>query len=170
MAGNRKKEGDYPVGTFDKDLYNERLLPKEPEPEDPNDVEGFWGVRNPDRYPDPGPVEVARMKPDELVQFVFNYMGNLIFTSADLTEHDDLGMVFMPAVLGAFKNWDEASIRKVGILWEYYDKALPRSINGKPCFASMYVMHIDDWKKARTQIQKEVARRNALRKSMEEDL
>ena len=36
--------------------------------------------------------------------------------------------------------------KHIGGFWEWHSKALPRSINGLPCFMSVQVMHIEDWK------------------------
>ena len=50
----------------------------------------------------------------------------------------------------------------IGGFWEWNSKALPRSINGLPCFMSMNVMHIEDWKQTGEVIVAEQERMNAL--------
>ena len=42
----------------------------------------------------------------------------------------------------------EKTLADIGCFWEYMDKALPRGINGLPCFMSVHIMHKDDWSRA----------------------
>ena len=43
-------------------------------------------------------------------------------------------MVFMPVILGAFADMSKEDIDNIGLIYEYMDKAGPRSINGMPIF------------------------------------
>jgi len=43
----------------------------------------------------------------------------------------------------------EEYLKNIGMVYEYYDKAGPRSINGYPIFMSMKILSIDDTKKFR---------------------
>ena len=52
----------------------------------------------------------------------------------------DVGMVFMPLALGGMEGLKEKTI---GLMYEYYDKAGPRSVNGMPCFFSCSILHRD---------------------------
>jgi len=59
----------------------------------------------------------------------------------------DVGMVFMPFALGALEGLKPKTI---GLMYEYYDKAGPRSVNGMPCFFSFRILHrnnLDDLQK-----------------------
>lgn len=69
-------------------------------------------------------------------------VSNMIFT--DLHLHQDphmIGSVFMPIAFGAMANYDLSTL---GLLYEYMDKAMPRSINGYPCFMSVRMLNRDD--------------------------
>lgn len=48
--------------------------------------------------------------------------------------------------------------RDIGLIYEYLDKAGPRSINGYPIFFSMRIMHRDDWARAARAIEREQKR------------
>ena len=63
------------------------------------------------------------------------------------------------------ENWRKANDhleqqykQQLGLIWEYWDKSLPRSINGYPIFMSCRVMHIDDWNRIWPVIEKEEKR------------
>ncbi len=43
---------------------------------------------------------IACLPQEQLRQFVDDFVSGRIFTSAHLRENDDIGMVFMPVVLG----------------------------------------------------------------------
>lgn len=102
------------------------------------------------------------MPPDELRQFVDDFVSNRIFTSAHLRENDDIAMVFMPVALGAFSGWSDTGLERIGVLWEYLSQAGPMAINGLPCFFSFHVLNADDWKIAREAILREQERRKNI--------
>lgn len=56
----------------------------------------------------------------------------------------------------------EATLDQIGCFWEYMDKAMPRSINGLPCFMSVRIMHKDDWDRALKAILREQERMKEL--------
>ena len=68
--------------------------------------------------------------------------------------------------IGAFKKVDEAYgkylAKNLGIVWEWYDKSLPRGINGMPMFMSCRLMNKEDWERVKTAIDKELSRRGEL--------
>lgn len=140
-----------------------------------------------------------------LKEFVLGVCDCSIFTSAQIPDHGDMGMVFLPVALGALSpriedlplrpqppdpeqidmgyipeqrrlEYEaaiaahdlicEAAFRairsRVGVIWEYWDKALPRSINGLPCFMSYYIMSPEMWQIAYKLIDAEMKRRDAL--------
>ena len=92
--------------------------------------------------------ELTRMHEGELQKFVADSLVGRIWTSALLEKREDPATVWLPILFGAFSGWTEEDRRQIGVVWEYTDKALPRSPNGLPMFPSMRVMHIDDWKRA----------------------
>lgn len=98
---------------------------------------------------------------DELTEIAKDIALNKIFTSAHMHENDwagCLGLVFMPMALGAFakeppKDFEVGALKEegvtlkdVGLIYEYWDKAGPRSINGYPIFWSCSVLNHEDTK------------------------
>lgn len=47
----------------------------------------------------------------------------------------------------------------LGTVYEYYDKALPRAINGYPIFPSLRILHREDWELVRGAVNREIERR-----------
>ena len=99
---------------------------------------------------------VGQEKLDELAKDI---AMNKIFTSAHMREADwatVMGMVFMPLALGAFApkkkkefevgalQEEEMELQDIGLFYEYWDKAGPRSINGYPIFWSCSVLNHED--------------------------
>lgn len=56
----------------------------------------------------------------------------------------------------------KATRSRVGVIWEYWEKALPRSVNGLPCFLSYQIMSPEMWQIAYKLIDAEMKRRDAL--------
>ena len=145
----------------------------------------------------------AKMSDKDIKEYVLAVLENRVFSSAHLSEYDDIGMVFLPIAFGGLgpqmpefperpaeipDDWTPAQFdeypakrkalmemvegeigkarehyfKHLGGVWEYMDKALPRGINGLPCFMSMRLMHIDDWNRANKVIKKEMDRRETL--------
>ena len=73
-----------------------------------------------------------------------------------------MALVFMPLAFGACSGWSVDAASQLGIIYEYIDKAMPRAINGMPCFMSMHVMHRDDWARCREAIIREQERRQEV--------
>lgn len=99
--------------------------------------------------------------PEEtLKEFVRGFCDGRIFTSAQVSgDSQVLGMVFMPLLFGALNDLEYSSI---GVVYEYLDKAGPRSINGYPIFFSMRMMNVSDWAKCREVIDREMERREEM--------
>ena len=135
------------------------MEPEKPEPEEghPEELQECWDDLK-------EALKLPRMTDAQLRKFVDDYVSNRIFTSAELrdSEVDILQMIFMPLALGCLSNLQPDSLKQVGCVWEYYDKAGPRSINGKPMFMSLNLMHIDDWKRAVVAIEREEKRRENI--------
>lgn len=79
------------------------------------------------------------LKKSELSKLAKDIATNKVFCSCWMPEHDQknlLGMVFMPLAFGALKDYPRDMVDDIGFVYEYYDKAGPRSINGYPIFFS----------------------------------
>jgi hypothetical protein len=111
-------------------------------------------------------INIPRMTDDQLREFIQGYLGGKYFTSENIRPEDKmlmLSLIFLPVALGAFSVYKPDSIREdLGILYEEYSKALPRSCNGYPSFFSVRIMHRLDWKKALQVIVAEEERRKTL--------
>lgn len=55
---------------------------------------------------------------------------------------------------GIFHDYPKRYVKSIGALWEYYEKAMPRSVNGLPIFMSCKLLHIDDMKVLMTTLSK----------------
>ena len=109
-------------------------------------------------------LKLPRLSDTDLRKFVDDFVSNRIFTSAQLNEGNVnlLPMVFMPLGLGSLAHLQPDSLKQIGCVWEYIDRAGPRSINGLPTFISMNLLHIEDWKRAVPAIDKEIKRRASI--------
>lgn len=99
---------------------------------------------------------VPDMEPDALKQLALDWLAGRVFSSAHIPAHDDrmLGSVFMVIALGAFNNASEEYVNSIGLVYEYIDKAGPRSINGYPCFFSMRLLSRADMPRLQEMIDK----------------
>ena len=95
----------------------------------------------------------------DLKAFVQGVLNGSIFLLQDIRNPRDIPMVFLPVAMGALA---DIEVTKVGTLYEYMHKAMPRSINGNPCFASCTMMHVDDWMRAAKVIDAERERLSKL--------
>ena len=94
---------------------------------------------------------------EEIKAIALDYYKQKIFCSWDVPEYDadSLGMVFMPLF------FMDAVARKRMVtdgtmyLYEYYDQAGPRSINGMPIFTSFYILNKAD-------VERIIAKRNSI--------
>lgn len=107
-------------------------------------------------------IGVGRKSEEELREFVIDFLAGRIFTSAHMTNSASLGLVFMPLALGALSDWPDEDWADIGIIYEYLDKAGPRSINGMPSFFSLRIMHRDDWLRCIKAIQREHQRQQEI--------
>lgn len=92
------------------------------------------------------PTSIPSKSKESLTQLAKDITMNLVFTSDHIhkTDSDILSMIFMPIILGAFSNYTEEARKDIGMIYEYYDKAGPRSINGYPIFFSLQIMNVKD--------------------------
>lgn len=58
----------------------------------------------------------------------------------------------------AFKAFMAKKYQKVGVIYEYMDRAVS-SVNGQPCFLSARILSRSDWDKVRPVISRELERR-----------
>ena len=107
------------------------------------------------------PLVLPRLSADALRKLITEICDGTVFTSAQCRE-SDMGMVFMPILLGAFAENTKESLKQIGILYEYLSEAGPRSCNGYPCFFSFHMLHKDDWEIVRASIPKELERRKGV--------
>jgi hypothetical protein len=76
---------------------------------------------------------------EDLKKIAIDFADGKIFTSDLLPDMNLLPQVFVPIALNCFKDIPEEDIKKgkLWVIYEYYDKAGPRSINGYPIFFSL---------------------------------
>ena len=116
-------------------------------------------------------MSISRLSPQELSTFIEDMINNKIFCLHHIREEEMLrmgSMVFMPIAFGAKFSPEEE--QNIGTIYEYWDQAGPRSINGYPCFFSMRVLHKDDWDLAKVEILKEQAAQKARKEERESRL
>lgn len=101
----------------------------------------------------------------ELREFVNAVLAGEIFTSAQLSEHEQrnlLPLVFMPIALGAFADVPEEQLKDIGVLYASMKSAAPRSINGLPMFFEVRTLSRNDWARARAALIAEQERRKSI--------
>lgn len=72
-----------------------------------------------------------------------------------------LGMVFMPLMFGGLADMPKEMIDDIGFVYEYFDKAGPRSVNGYPIFFSCAMVSKADAKRIGAKV-------NKIKKMLEE--
>lgn len=90
------------------------------------------------------PKTIPRLTEQQLVDLAVDINKNVYFTSIHVVNPSDIPMVFMPIALGAFADWTEEEVKQVGLIYEKYSEAGPRSINGYPTFFSCKILGIED--------------------------
>jgi len=94
-----------------------------------------------------------RMTNEALANFVMNYCDGKLLMSSNLPNRL-LPLVFLPLMF-ALPQYNEATLKSIGLFWEYFDKAGPRFINGYPCFTTCHIMRSEDWERAKRAIKVE---------------
>jgi hypothetical protein len=95
------------------------------------------------------------MNEKDLKSLAVDIVGGKVFTSRHIRENsperwaDTVRMVFMVLALSNQEQLDNIvdRIGESGIVYEYYDKAMTRSINGYPIFISMNIIGSEDAEK-----------------------
>ena len=85
----------------------------------------------------------------ELRQLAIDIVENKVFGTFHMNkcEISNMSAVFIPISFMNDEQRKEMSDNKVVHLYEYYDKAGPRSVNGMPIFMSMMNIVEEEWKK-----------------------
>src|SRR5271168_5155168 len=88
---------------------------------------------------------------DQLKQLAKDIHSGLVFTSNHLPMDNPalLGAVFMPLVMMNDQQQKDFTDKRPGMVYEYMDKAGPRSFDGYPMFMSLQFITIDDYEKLR---------------------
>lgn len=83
-------------------------------------------------------IKISRLKTDELKKLAVDFHHGHIFTNRDIAQPNlFLHSVFMPLIFMKFSKKDAEC---VGLIYEYLDKAGPRSINGMPMFYELSLL------------------------------
>jgi hypothetical protein len=85
----------------------------------------------------------------EIKQLAMDIGDGKVFSHTQCTNPGDIRSVFMPLALGVLSGWSEKEFKDIGLIYEYYEKAGPRSVNGMPMFMSMRLLSIDDLRRLR---------------------
>ena len=97
------------------------------------------------------------LKKSELSKLSKDIAMDKVFCSFFIPEeqHNNvLGLVFMPLLLGGLSHFTKEQVDDIGFVYEYFDKAGPRSINGKPIFYSCSFVSKADAKRIRIKVLK----------------
>lgn len=86
-------------------------------------------------------IKIKNLNDDNLKKLAVDLRAGKIFTDRDVSPPDAIGMVFMPIV---FMEMPKKEAEQVGLIYEYLDKAGPRSINGMPIFPSCRLLSKED--------------------------
>lgn len=94
------------------------------------------------------PTKMDDKPPEFLSRLAKDIATNLVFTLHHIRESDShiVPSVFMPLALGALSDMTKEYIASIGMVYEYYDKAGSRSINGYPIFFSCLLLSMHDTK------------------------
>jgi hypothetical protein len=86
--------------------------------------------------------DVPRKTAEEKQEIVRGIISDRYFFSSYIRNPEDIRMVFM--VIG-FGGLDGVDVHQIGVVYEEWDKAGPRTVNGMPIFMSCQLIHKDDW-------------------------
>lgn len=86
--------------------------------------------------------EPTLLSPEGLKELAIAFAAGRVFTDHHIASTDGhlFGSIFMPIGLGCLAGM---SIEKIGLVFEYLEKAGPRGINGYPVFMSVNLLHIN---------------------------
>jgi hypothetical protein len=94
------------------------------------------------------PATLPRVKSDEEIkQLIMDVVGGIVFCDWMMPEEQAqrmMSMVFMPLALMEQKDIEKLSEEECSMIYEYMEKAGPRSVNGFPGFFSMQYLNRAD--------------------------
>jgi|TARA_Y100000034_G_C6910429_1_gene424495 hypothetical protein len=94
----------------------------------------------------------------ELKELAVDIFENKVFGTWAFRDDQEMeslmGMVFMPFLFMSQEDKAKLTAAKVHHIYEYYDQAGPRSINGKPIFMSMRFILDTEWVKIKKYVEK----------------
>lgn len=93
---------------------------------------------------------------EDLKTFVTDFLAGKIFTDRQVRNGPDIPMVFMVLALGGLEGLTKEQVDNIGLVYEYLDKAAPRSINGEPIFFSCRFLNVAQAERAIRAIQREL--------------
>ena len=88
---------------------------------------------------------VQELESKDLKQIALDLYAGKIFCDRHCTNDNEIRMVFMPLSLMKPEQVQELADKKVAFIYEYIDKAGPRSVNGMPMFMSFRVLTEDQF-------------------------
>lgn len=94
---------------------------------------------------------VPKMTDEEVTTLARDLVQNRVFMSDQIRRPEDFMMVF--PVLAMLSDEQRENLRKddIGAVYEYNDRALPRSVNGYPMFMSARMLSTVDYKRVRAE-------------------
>lgn len=108
------------------------------------------------------PFVIPRLSDEKLREFVNDYVSGRIFTLDQVRDKNPAMAVFMPLIFDPFSRYKPETLKDVGTIYQYMHEALPRSINGMPCFLSFHILHTKDWERALKAANAEISRRSSI--------
>jgi hypothetical protein len=109
--------------------------------------------------------DIPKLSEKELKQVAMDIVDKKIFHSEMLKDETYLHAVFMPLL---FVKEEQINFDLVGLLYEYMDKATPRTINGLPTFSSANMLHREQVDKLQDYINKFIEMRESFVSEEEE--
>lgn len=92
-------------------------------------------------------MKLPSMKPEELKKLAVDYKEGRIFTNRHLSRPEEIGMVFMCLPLMGKDDILKLKQADPGLVYEYVNARMPRSVNGYPMFISARFLSQNDTRK-----------------------
>lgn len=101
---------------------------------------------------------------EELNVLARDMSKGLLFSNLHVPPGEDhmLATIFLPLGMGALNQYEDESLRQIGIVYEYLNKAMPRGINGYPTFMSFRMLNRVDTEYVLTKYEKFKAAEEAV--------
>lgn len=88
----------------------------------------------------PPKFDIPIKEDQDLRQLALDIAEGKVFTNQDCPQ-ELLGACFMVVGLGGFAGWTQEELATVGLMYEYYSRAMGGGINGYPVFSSCQFVH-----------------------------